>query len=200
MPVDAAFGQAIDAPHGLLPGIDTIDGDLLPPHAQALALAGMAPQGGLIGDLLRRNGLDRRAARVPLDQEVQLAPKGFALLGDGMHQGLRTIAGVRAHQNRAGHQPCGHGQHPLQVIFALPGRMLHARSQGQLQPKACRTQTGGNREVAIDSGVGAAHQLLLGITVVHRERIDVQRRVAAREGAKVNGSPARQCGWLAAPR
>lgn len=52
MLVDSALGQTIDAPHGLLPGIDTINLHKLLPHAQALALAGMTPHGVGVPHLL----------------------------------------------------------------------------------------------------------------------------------------------------
>lgn len=144
--------------------------------------------------LLRHNALDRRAVRILLDQKVQLALKCLALLGDGMHQSLQAKARVGSHQNRAEHQARGHRQHPRQVVLALSRRMLHAGAQCQLQAKACRAQVGCNRAVAINAGVGAAHQFLLGITVVHGKGVDAQRRVARRQCAKVNGLPANAAG------
>ena len=78
------------------------------------------------------------------------------------------------------------GQHALDVVFGLTGRVLCARAQGQLQAKALRAQVGRQWTVAVDPRIRATHMLFGGATVVHGEGVDVQRHIAAGQHTEVH--------------
>ena len=189
MLVGAALSQAVNPAHRAGLAADAVQRQRFLPQAFALTGALAHPLRSRIRRPLCRNGLHRRSARVPLDDEGDLAIKSARLCGDFLHQLQRTKARVRTHQQRRGHQAGGHRQGALKVVLALSGRVLHTRAQGQPQAVAQAPQVHRKRAVTINASVSATDQLFLGAAVVHRKGIEIHRGVAASQDSKVDGLP-----------
>lgn len=187
-PVQGPLRQTVDAAQrAALPLFDFDGLQRLAPQAFALARSKLRPRGARIGAALRGYSLHRRTARVPLDQQIDLAAQFDGLLQRACDQVLRAKARVRAQQQRCCAHRAGRAQGALDVVLALTGAVLAARAQVQLQAVAACAQVQRNGAVTIDSGVGVGHAFLGGVALVHHEGVDVQRQVAAGQGAKVDG-------------
>jgi hypothetical protein len=185
MLVDGALCEPLDTPRRV--GLIAHTGQFQPFLPEAFALTGALayPRSASVGRLLRRNGFHRRATRVPFDDEGDLALHGGGVRGDFLHQLGRTKARVCAHQQRRGHQSGGHWQGALKVVFALGCRVLDTRAQCQFQAVAQASQVRSKRAVAINAGVSAPNQFLLGAPVVHGKGIQIHRCVATEQCAEI---------------
>jgi hypothetical protein len=191
--VVGALGQAVN-PSGIDRVLGVFEFNGLAPKATAFAFAQDAPGRAGISHPGLGNRLHGRAARVPLDEEGHIALELTCLGVNRAHELGRVKARVGAKQQGgatavgcARAHARGQGQHALDVVFGLAGRVLGARAQGQLQAKALRAQVGRQRAVAIDPGVGATHMLFGGAAVVHRKGVHVQRQIAAGQQTEVDG-------------
>ncbi|WP_293192785.1 hypothetical protein [Ottowia sp.] len=72
--VDGALGEAVDASQrAVASGFELTAIQRFAPQAFALAHSKLHPRGARVGAALRGNRLHRRTARVPLDQQIDLA-------------------------------------------------------------------------------------------------------------------------------
>ena len=127
-------------------------------------------------------GLEGRVANIEgagaLDLRL-LVRQALRMALNFLHQPCRAKARVQAQQQGGLDQLGRQGQHPLKGVLGLLGRVLGARTQGQLQTNARAAQIGGNGAVAIHPGVGATDQFLGAVAVVHHKGVRIQRCVAA---------------------
>ena len=180
--VDGALDQAQHTAHGPL---HALDAHAVLPHRQALANARRTPR--RCAGTAQGVGQCRHvgAARVPLDQPIDLRQaRGAVLIAglDAAHDRDRVEAGVKPRQHRrlrtGRRQALRHRDDALQVEVGRLGRVLHARAQRQLQAKAVAPEVGRQRAIAINAGVGAPDTFLGCLAVVHCEGVDVQRQPA----------------------
>lgn len=157
------------------------------PQAFAFARSELGPDGGLVGAALRGDLLHRRTARIPLDQQIDLAAQFVGLIQRAYDQVLRAKARVRAQQQGGLGHRAGRAQGTLDVVFALAGAVLAARAQVQLQAVAACAQVQRDGAVTVYPGVGPGHAFFVGVALVHDEGVDVQRQVASGQGAEVDG-------------
>lgn len=185
--VNGALCEAIDTSRrvGCTAHIDQIQ--TLLPDALPLARAMHRPLRAGISRPSGSNSLHRGSARVPLDEQSDLARQRFSLSGDLLHQLQRTKAQIGPHQQGRGHQTGSHWQNALKVVLALSRRMLHPRARCQFKAVAQAAQIHRQQAVAVDTGVSASYQFFLGGTVVHGKGVQINPGVAAGQGAEVNG-------------
>ena len=181
-----SLGQTVYAPGNMSWTAHALDIERLFPQAFALIDALWVPHRTGVCHLVLSQCFQRGCARVPFDEQVNLAFQNLALLPGRAHQFRRTKAQVRTHQQSRGGQGSRHGQNELKVVFTLDGRMLQARAQGQFQAIALCCKVHCQRAVAINAGVGGAHQLLGSVFVVHDEGIQINRGVATVQHSEVD--------------
>ena len=183
--VYGALNQLVDAPGRVGIGADTGQFQALFPKALTLVKAINRPLCVGIGHLACGNRLHRCSARVPLDDEGNMALQTTGLGRDFLHQRQRTKTRIGSHQQRSQDKTCSHGQGAAKVAFALRDRMLYTRAQGQFQAIAQATQVHGKGAVAVNSGVSVTNQFFLVAPVVHGKGIEVDRGVATGETTEV---------------
>lgn len=126
----------------------------------ALARARLRPGGGGVGGQTLMQGVRIEAARVPLHQPVQRS----RCMGPGhRHEDGGAIeTRVRPHQERQTRRRAGTRQQSFEEIRGFAGRVLGARTQFKTQAVAFLRQVAGDRCVAVEAHVGAAHAFLGG--------------------------------------
>jgi len=191
--VEGALAQTVDAPQGalwalaLLP-LSHLNGvQFFLPQALALTGAQLGPLGGRIGTALLGDALDRRGARVPLDQHIDAPLQRRRMAQCALEQRQRAKARVGTQQQGSLGDGAGQAECALDVVAALEGAVLAARAQIELQAVAARSQVQRDGAVAIDSGVGVRHTFFLGVALIHDEGVDVERQVSALQSTKVYG-------------
>ena len=186
MLVYGALDQAHDTPGRVGLCANAVQAERLRPQAHAFAFALMAPHGAGVKHALRGDGLNGRFARVPLDDQGNLARQGGSLGADFLHDFEGAQARVGAKQKRQRGQLGSHWQDPLQVELGLECRVLHTRAQSQLQAVAQGAQVGRTRCEAVHALVSASDGFFLGARVVHHKGVPVHGHVAARQGTKIH--------------
>lgn len=179
--------KAQKAPSRIGLGANAVQVERVSPQTHALAFAQMAPDSVGGCHLSGCDCVHGRFARIPLDDEDDLARQDYGLTTDLFHNSYRTQTRVGRKLKGQLRQLGCHWQYPLQLQISPRHRVLHARATNQFQAVDQVAQIGGAGGVTVHTLVSSHDGFILGARVVHHKNIPVHGHVDAGQDTRING-------------